>query len=155
VNMNLRGPFFGSVAAARLMRKHGSGSIINISSCAAKLMVMHHSSYTMAKGGLESLTRQLALELAPDVRVNAIAPAPTSTERNRGYDPDYDRKWGSVVPAGRVAVVDDYAGPCVFLAGDDSRFLTGQILNVDGGWSLRGWTPDLSTFDYAQDRHRG
>jgi len=155
VNTNLRGPFFGSVAAARRMLSQGSGSIINISSCAARLMVAHHSSYTMAKGGLEALTRQLALELAPKIRVNAIAPAPTSTARNRGYDPDYDRKWGSVIPAGRVAYVQDYVGPCVFLASDDSAFLTGQILNVDGGWTLRGFTPDLSTFDYSQDRSRG
>jgi NAD(P)-dependent dehydrogenase (short-subunit alcohol dehydrogenase family) len=155
VNTNLRGPFFGSVAAARKMMNQGAGSIINISSCAAKLMVPHHSSYTMAKGGLEALTRQLAIELAPKVRVNAIAPAPTSTARNRSYDPDYDRKWGAVMPAGRVAFVEDYVGPCVFLASDDSEFLTGQVLNVDGGWTLRGWTPDLSGFDYGQERKRG
>ena len=90
VNTNLRGPFFGSVAAARKMQEQGSGSIINISSIAARLMIPAHSSYTMAKGGLEALTRQLALELAPEVRVNAIAPTATSTERNRGYDPDFD-----------------------------------------------------------------
>jgi NAD(P)-dependent dehydrogenase (short-subunit alcohol dehydrogenase family) len=69
------------------MMERGGGSIINISSCAAKLMISFHSSYAMAKGGLENLTRQMALELAP--RLNAIAPAPTSSERNRGYDPDY------------------------------------------------------------------
>ncbi|MBM3774482.1 MAG: SDR family oxidoreductase [Acidobacteria bacterium] len=155
VNTNLRGPFFGSVAAARVMLHNGGGSIINISSCAAKLMIEHHSTYAMAKGGLENLTRQMALELAPKIRVNAIAPAPTSNERNRAYDPDYDLKWGAKIPAGRVALVEDYAGPCVFLASDDSRFLTGQILNVDGGWTLRGLTPDLSGYDYSADRKRG
>lgn len=155
VDTNLRGPFFGSVAAARKMLEHGGGSIINISSCAAKLMVQFHSSYAMAKGGLENLTRQLALELAPQIRVNAIAPAPTSTERNRGYDADYERKWGVVIPAGRVAQTEDYVGPCVFLASDDSAFLTGQILNVDGGWTLRGCTPDMSHSDFSQERARG
>ena len=138
VDTNLRGPFFGSVAAARRMQKQGSGSIINISSIAAKLMIPAHSSYTMAKGGLEALTRQLALELAPEVRVNAIAPTATSTARNRGYDPDYDRKWSAITPAGRVAYVEDYVGLCVFLASDDAALVTGQIIYVDGGWTLRG-----------------
>jgi NAD(P)-dependent dehydrogenase (short-subunit alcohol dehydrogenase family) len=155
IDTNLRGPFFGSVAAAHKMLEHGGGSIVNISSCASKLMVEFHSSYAMAKGGLENLTRQLALELAPHIRVNAIAPAATSTERNRGYDPDYERKWGSVIPAGRVAYVEDYVGPCVFLASDDSAFLTGQILNVDGGWTLKGCTPDMANSDFSQERSRG
>jgi NAD(P)-dependent dehydrogenase (short-subunit alcohol dehydrogenase family) len=154
VDTNLRGPFFGSVAAAKAMLANGGGSIINISSCAAKLMVQYHSVYAMAKGGLENLTRQLAIELAPQVRVNAIAPAPTSTERNRSYDPDYDTKWGAMIPARRVAFVEDYVGPCVFLASDQSRFVTGQILNVDGGWTLRGCTPDTSGYDFSQDRKR-
>ena len=155
VNTNLRGPFFGSAAAARRMIAQGGGSIINISSCAAKVIIPHHSSYTMAKGGLEALTRQLAIELAPHIRVNAIAPAPTSNERNRGYDPDYDRKWAAVMPAKRVAQVGDYVGPCVFLASEDAALLTGQILNVDGGWTLIGFTPDMTQFDFSQDRQRG
>ena len=156
VNTNLRGPFFGSAAAARRMiAQGGGGAIINISSCAAKVIIPHHSSYTMAKGGLESLTRQLAIELAPHVRVNAIAPAPTSNARNLAYDQDYDRKWAAVMPAKRVAQVEDYVGPCVFLASDDAALLTGQILNVDGGWTLIGFTPDLSRFDFSEDRKRG
>jgi NAD(P)-dependent dehydrogenase (short-subunit alcohol dehydrogenase family) len=137
------------------MVANGGGSIINISSCAAKLMIPFHSTYSMAKGGLENLTRQLAIELAPQIRVNAIAPAPTSTERNRSYDPDYDQKWGKAIPAKRVAFVEDYVGPCVFLASDDSRFMTGQILNVDGGWTLQGCTPDTSNYDFSKDRNRG
>jgi NAD(P)-dependent dehydrogenase (short-subunit alcohol dehydrogenase family) len=155
VNTNLRGPFFGSVAAARKMLQNGGGSIINISSCAAKLMITHRSSYTMAKGGLESLTRQMAFELAPHIRVNAIAPAPTSSDRNRSYDPNYDDKWSRVIPAGRVARAEDYVGTCVYLASDNSCFLTGQVLNVDGGWTLQGRTPDLSECDYSRDRKRG
>ena len=154
VNTNLRGPFFGSAAAARRMIAQGGGAIINISSCAAKVIIPHHSSYTMAKGGLEALTRQLAIELAPHVRVNAIAPAPTSNERNLGYDPDYDRKWAAVMPAKRVAQVEDYVGPCVFLASADAALLTGQILNVDGGWTLIGFTPDMTQFDFSHDRQR-
>jgi NAD(P)-dependent dehydrogenase (short-subunit alcohol dehydrogenase family) len=155
VNTNLRGPFFGSAAAARKMiAQGGGGSIINISSCAAKVIIPHHSSYTMAKGGLEALTRQLAIELAPHVRVNAIAPAPTSNERNRGYDPNYDRKWAAVMPAKRVAYPEDYVGAAVFLASEASALLTGQVLNMDGGWTLIGFTPDMSNFDFSTDRTR-
>jgi glucose 1-dehydrogenase len=155
VDTNLRGPLFGSAAAARKMGELGGGSIINVSSCATKLMVPFHSAYSMAKGGLEALTRQLAIELAPQIRVNAIAPGPTSTERNQGYDPDYDRKWGACIPARRVAVVNDYVGICVFLASDESSFVTGQVIGVDGGWTLLGTSPDFSTADFSKDRERG
>jgi NAD(P)-dependent dehydrogenase (short-subunit alcohol dehydrogenase family) len=155
VDTNLRGPLFGSAAAARHMTLRGRGSIINISSCAARLMIPFHTVYTMTKGGLEALTRQLALELAPHIRVNAIAPGPTSTDRNRGYDPEYDDKWKNVIPAGRVGWVEDYIGACVFLASDDSAFITGQIIGVDGGWTIKGNPPDLSKSDFSKDRQRG
>ena len=73
--------------------------------------------------------------------MNAIAPVATSSERNRAYDSDYDKKWGAVIPSGRVAQVEDYVGPCVFLASDDSRFVTGEALVVDGGLTAIG--PDM------------
>ncbi len=153
INTILRGPFFGSVAAARKMQEQG-GSIINISSIAVRQVMANHSAYTMAKGGLESLTRQLALELSPNIRVNAIAPTATRNQRNLAYDPDYERKWARVTPVGRIADVTDYVGPCVFLAGQDSALVTGQILYVDGGWTLQGNAPDVSDFDFSADRQR-
>lgn len=154
INTNLMGPLFGSAAAARRMLDHGCGSIINVSSCAAKLMVPFHSAYSMAKGGLEALTRQLAVELAPQIRVNAIAPGPTLTERNQEYDANYDQKWSKHIPAGRVASVKDYEAICIFLASNDSAFVTGQIIGVDGGWTLQGNSPDFSTADFSGDRKR-
>jgi NAD(P)-dependent dehydrogenase (short-subunit alcohol dehydrogenase family) len=155
VNTNLRGPFFGSVAAAKIMKESGTvGAIINISSCAAKLMLPFHSCYTMVKGGLEALTRQLAFELAPDVRVNCIAAGATSTDRNRVYDVRFDERWAAITPAGRVARVEDYVGPCIFLASDQSRFMTGQVLNVDGGWTLKGENPDMARYDFSEERKR-
>ena len=155
VSTVLRGPFFGSLAAAAKMRRTGGGSIINISSIAVRQIMKFHSCYTMAKGGLESLTRQFALELAPDVRVNAIAPTATNTARNLEYDPQFNEKWSSITPAGRVGEGNDYVGPCIFLASDQSEFVTGQIIYVDGGWSLQGRAPDMSDFDFSLDRHRG
>lgn len=155
VNTNLRGPLFGAAAAARKMRERAGGSIINISSCAAKLMIPFHSVYSMAKGGLEALTRQLALDLAPHIRVNAISPGPTSTERNQEYDPDYDTHWKGLIPAGRVGLVEDYAKICAFLASDDASFITGQIIGVDGGWTVKGHSLDMSKSDLSKERSRG
>ena len=154
VNTNLRGPFFGTAAALSRMLERGGGSIINISSCAARLMLPFHTAYSMAKGGLETLTRQLALELAPRIRVNAIAPGPTSSERNYGYDPQFDQRWGEVIPSGRVGLVEDYAGICVFLASDDSAYITGQVIGVDGGWTVKGYPCDMSKSDFSNDRTR-
>ena len=154
VDTVLRGPFFGSIAAARRMTEQGGGSIVNISSIAVRGIMFFHGAYTMAKGGLEAMTRQLALELAPQVRVNAVAPHATSNDRNSAYDPDFDQKWGEVTPAGRVAVPQDYVGPTVFLASDAARMVTGQLLYVDGGWTLQGRSPDQSDFDFSADRKR-
>jgi NAD(P)-dependent dehydrogenase (short-subunit alcohol dehydrogenase family) len=152
VGTNLRGPFVTSIAAAESMEE--GGSIINISSCAASLMIRDHSLYTTAKGGLEALTRQLAFEYAPRIRVNAIAPAPTGTTRAYEYDPQYDEKWGALIPMGRVGRPEDYVGSVVFLASELSAFMTGEVLHVDGGWTLKGHTP-LLIDDYSRERERG
>jgi NAD(P)-dependent dehydrogenase (short-subunit alcohol dehydrogenase family) len=153
MNTNLRGAFFATVAAAEAMGD--SGSVINISSCAATLMVAYHAVYTTSKGGLEAMTRQLALELAPRVRVNAISPAATSMERNWEYDPDFNRSWGDVTPMGRVATPEDYVGPAVFLASEASAFMTGEVLHIDGGWTIKGDYPGMSHYDFKSDRRRG
>lgn len=155
IDTNLRGPFFASVAANELMQTAGAGAIINISSCAATLMVPDHAVYTMTKTGLEGLTRQMAIEFAPAVRVNAIAPGPTATERNFEYDPRFSESWQPLIPLGRVGTVDDLLGPTIFLASDAARFLTGQVLHVDGGWTLRGQVPNMTRYDYTSDRQRG
>ncbi len=154
VNTNLRGTFFASAAAVRYMIKSDGGSIINVSSCAAKLMVPFHSVYTMSKGGVETLTQQLALELAPQVRVNCISPGATSTDRNRQYDPQYDEIWGQLIPMRRVAQPEDMVGAVAFLASDRAAFITGQILGIDGAWTLKGHTPDLNKEDFSSDRSR-
>ena len=153
IDTNLRGAFFTTTAAVEAMGE--KGSVINISSCAARLMVAYHAVYTTSKGGLEAMTRQLALELAPRVRVNAIAPAATSIERNWEYDPDFDRSWEEVTPMARVATPEDYVEPLVFFASDASSFITGEILHVDGGWTLKGDYPGMSHYDFETDRRRG
>ena len=99
----------------------------------------------MVKGGLEALTRQLAFELAPDVRVNCIAAGATGTDRDRGYDIRFDERWAAITPAGRVGQVE---------ASDDSIFMTRQILNVDGGWTLKGENPAMARYDFSAKRKR-
>jgi glucose 1-dehydrogenase len=122
---------------------------------AAQLMVPFHSVYAMSKGGIETLTRQLAVELAPRIRVNCIAPGPTSTDRNQRYDVHYDENWGSVIPMRRVAVPEDMVGAVAFLASAKASFITGQVLHIDGGWTLKGHTPDLEKEDFSSDRSLG
>lgn len=155
VNTILRGPFFGSIASAKRMNETGGGSIINISSIAVRGIMFYHGAYTVAKGGLESMTQQMALELAPHVRVNVIAPHATSNDRNRAYDASFDDRWAAVTPAGRVGYPKDYIGPAVFLASDAAAMVTGQSIYVDGGWSLQGHAPEQGDFDYSADRERG
>jgi NAD(P)-dependent dehydrogenase (short-subunit alcohol dehydrogenase family) len=59
-----------------------------------------------------------------------------------------------VIPASRIGFAEDYVGPCIFLASEDSSFLTGEVLHVDGGWTLKGEVPNFSNVDFSQDRMR-
>jgi NAD(P)-dependent dehydrogenase (short-subunit alcohol dehydrogenase family) len=142
IDTNLKGTFFCSQQAAGLMQGGGGGSIINVSTNCAELGVKHLAAYAASKGGIHALTRQLAVELAPlGIRVNTFAPGPTLVERNLRDDPHYNDTWGSVVPLGRAALPEEMVGTAVFLAGDDSSYVTGQILFVDGGWTVAGKLP--------------
>lgn len=142
LDTNLRGTFFCAREAARIMSAGSGGSIVNVSTNCAALGVKNLLAYATSKGAIESLTRQLAVELAPrGIRVNAFAPGPTNVERNLADDPDYARTWGSVVPMGRTAQPEEMGGTAVYLASDDSSFVTGQLIYVDGGWSAAGRMP--------------
>lgn len=156
MDTNVKGTFFASVHAAELMKVSGGGSIINVSSCAATVMVPDHAVYTTSKAAPEGMTRQSAFEYAPYVRVNAIAPGPTLVARNPEYDPAFEVTWGRAIPMGRVAdPMLDLVGPVVFLASDQSRYITGDVLHPDGGWTLKGATPGMTDMNYESDRHRG
>ncbi|HET7558488.1 MAG TPA: 3-oxoacyl-ACP reductase family protein [Limnochordia bacterium] len=151
LDINLKGPFFLSMAVAKVMQQRGGGAIVNVSSIVEERAVKYLTCYTAAKGGLEAMTRQLALELAPmGIRVNCFGPGATVVQRNLDDDPDYDRKWGRVVPLGRAGTAEDMVGPAVFLASDQSKYVTGQIFYVDGGWTSAGATPDL---DFVDDKY--
>jgi glucose 1-dehydrogenase len=143
VDTNLKGTFFCSTEAAKLMRV-GGGSIVNISTVVAARAIDNSAAYGASKGGINSLTIQLSAELAGDgIRVNAIAPGATNVARNLAEDPLYLEHWAPLIPLGRAAEPADMVGPAVFFASDDSAYVTGQVLYVDGGWTVAGAFPRL------------
>jgi glucose 1-dehydrogenase len=138
--VNLKGPFLLSQRAVDEWRLHKTpGRIVNITSCGALLPFPASAAYNASKFGLLGLTRQLALELAPEgIRVNAVAPGVVHTSINDELlrQPAYLRAWQKVIPAGRVAKPDDLVGAVIFLCSDASEYVTGQHSTVDGGWGI-------------------
>ena len=120
----------------RVMQPQGSGSIINLSSTVGHRGAPGAAVYTASKHAVEGLTKSAALEAAPfGVRVNAVAPGPTDTEMLTRFTGTADRKAGLVsgVPMKRAGTVDEIADAIVFLASSKAGFITGQIVDVNGG----------------------
>jgi 2-deoxy-D-gluconate 3-dehydrogenase len=138
--VNLKGLFFCCQAAARVMLPRGRGRIINMSSQASLVGIRDHAVYCASKGGVNQLTRVLALEWsALGVTVNAVAPTfiYTPGTKERLDQPDYLRGVLSRIPAGRVGTIDDVAGAVIYLASDAASLVTGIVLPVDGGWTAQ------------------
>jgi NAD(P)-dependent dehydrogenase (short-subunit alcohol dehydrogenase family) len=132
IRTNLKGCFLCTQAAARSMS--GGGVVVNIGSGCNKVPFPGLVAYTASKGGIEMLTKVAAVELAPRrIRVNCVAPGAVETERTRLEVDDYAGTWGAVTPLGRVGRPDDIARTVRFLASDESAFITGQTIWVDGG----------------------
>jgi NAD(P)-dependent dehydrogenase (short-subunit alcohol dehydrogenase family) len=139
LDVNLKGTFFCAQSAAKAMVAAGrAGSIINLTSGAAYRGSPRGTHYCASKGGVLSLTRQMALELAPHrIRVNAIAPGLTDTAQPRyGMSEAELAAAGRAIPLGRVAQPEEIARAAVFLASDDAGFITGHTLHVNGGGYL-------------------
>ncbi|HKX16845.1 MAG TPA: glucose 1-dehydrogenase [bacterium] len=131
IAVNLTGAFLCSSRAARIMARKRAGVIIHLSSGGASRAHRGNAAYDAAKGGIEALTRAMALDLGPyGVRVNALVPGSIDTSSMR---PDVKRARGENIPLGRVGEPEELAGPAVFLASDDARYITGHLLVVDGG----------------------
>jgi NAD(P)-dependent dehydrogenase (short-subunit alcohol dehydrogenase family) len=140
MDTNLKGLFFCCQAAGRHMLAQGYGRIVNMSSQASLVGIEDHAVYCASKGGVNQLTRVLALEWsARGVTVNAVAPTfiytPGTAERLDR--PEYRESVVSRIPAGRVGTIADVAAAVVFLASEPSGLITGTVLPVDGGWTAR------------------
>jgi 3-oxoacyl-[acyl-carrier protein] reductase len=138
VGTNLKGAFFVAQAAARRMAARGGGSIINIASVLSYDVVGHLAPYAASKGGLLQVTRAMALELARSrVRVNAIAPGYIETEINREFlATEVGQRMLRKVPQRRFGQPEDLDGALLLLASDASRYMTGSVITVDGGFLL-------------------
>jgi meso-butanediol dehydrogenase / (S,S)-butanediol dehydrogenase / diacetyl reductase len=145
LDVNLTGPFMMMKEAIPIMTKNGGGSIINIASIGGLVCMPKSPAYAASKAGLIHLTRQVALEYGPlNIRCNAVCPGATRTEmleesttaiaKESGKDIEILlAKFSSHVPLRRVCKPSEIAGACYFLASDDSSFVTGTVLVVDGG----------------------
>lgn len=135
--VNVKGVFFACQAVVPVFRKQGGGVIINIGSTAGLRPRPGLSAYNATKGAVHTLTKALAVELAPDrIRVCAIAPVATDTPllpSFLGPAPGMREKFIATVPLGRLAHVEDMANAALFLASPEAEFVTGNIVEVDGG----------------------
>ena len=139
LDTNLKGAFFVARDVARRMVESGQdGNIVNTASTIANRTSKSLASYAASKSGLVQLTRTMAIELAgKNVRVNALAPGYIVTEMNRDFleSPDAERVIRRV-PQNRVGQMEDLDGPLLLLASDASRYMTGTVLTVDGGYHI-------------------
>ncbi|MCZ6719959.1 MAG: SDR family oxidoreductase, partial [Proteobacteria bacterium] len=136
LRVNLKGHFLCGQAAAREMVKRSTGCIINMSSVMAVMAIANQTAYNVSKGGIRQLTRNMALALADKgVRVNAIGPGTILTELTQTImtDDEARRNILSRTPMGRFGDVDEVARIAVFLATEDSSYITGQTIYCDGG----------------------
>jgi gluconate 5-dehydrogenase len=133
VDTNLKGAFFCAQAAAKRMAS--GGAMVNVCSLTSGVGVPTAVPYGSSKSGLLGMTRALAAEWAPSIRVNAIGPGYFRTDLTDVFyqDPTWGAKMLEKIPAGRFGVLDDLVGATVFLCSDAARYVTGQLLYIDGG----------------------
>ncbi|GAC1494504.1 MAG: hypothetical protein NVS1B13_24870 [Flavisolibacter sp.] len=136
LRVNLGGSFFLAQTSARQMRQQQSGgNILFTSSVVGHQAHKNLAAYATTKAGLEMLVKNLVIELSPyNIRVNAIAPGATLTERTL-EDPEYLSTWSRLTPLGHPALAKDIAHAVLFLVSEKARHITGQSLIIDGGWT--------------------
>ena len=130
VDVNLKAPFLLAWAVGRAMRDRGEGCIVNVADWAGERPYRHYLPYCVSKAGVVALTRALAKELAPTVRVNAVAPGPVLLPEDFGADEVAAVR--RATPLGRIGTPQDVARAIRFLA-EEAEFSTGSVLHVDGG----------------------
>lgn len=140
MNLNVKAMFFTSQAVAEYMIKQGSGSIINMSSQAGFITLDDESVYCMSKAAVNHMTKNLASEWAKyHIQVNAVAPTFIETPGTEPWlkDPEFRQSVLDRIPLGRIGKPMEVAGAVVFLASDAASLITGEIIRIDGGWTLK------------------
>lgn len=139
--VNLNGVYYGCKAGIPALRESENGKIINLASIMGLVGGKNSAAYCASKGSVANLTRQMALDYAEDeINVNALAPGIIKTAQNaewRETDPELLRDWEDRTPWPRFGEPTDVANAAVFLASDESDFVTGHVLGVDGGWTAQ------------------
>jgi NAD(P)-dependent dehydrogenase (short-subunit alcohol dehydrogenase family) len=136
IAVNLTGPFLGMRYAIPVMARNGGGSIISTASIAANVAFAHMPAYCASKGGVVMLTKTAAVEYAKDgIRVNVILPGVIGTGMTPSLPPDLIQGIKEKTPQNRIAAPFEIATVALFLASDDSSFITGESIAVDGGYT--------------------
>jgi 3-oxoacyl-[acyl-carrier protein] reductase len=135
LGVNLRTVFFLSRDAAKAMQARGGGSIVNVASVAGQIGGIAGSpAYSAAKAGVLGLTKSLARRFAPlGIRVNAISPADIETDMTASFTPEIRARLVALTPLGRFGSVEEVVGAAVYFAADESSYVTGQTLAINGG----------------------
>jgi NAD(P)-dependent dehydrogenase (short-subunit alcohol dehydrogenase family) len=140
INTNLKGPFLLTREVLPTFEKNGQGKIVNTASIAGIIGYENLSPYCASKGGIIAMTRALALEFAPKkINVNCICPGAIKTGMTKGLEENETmlKQTLMVIPAGRMGDPIDIANAALYLASDESDYVTGTSIVVDGGWSVR------------------
>jgi NAD(P)-dependent dehydrogenase (short-subunit alcohol dehydrogenase family) len=140
LRVNLTGTFLCGQAAAKAMSKNAGGRIVNVASISGQRGGQGRAAYGASKAGVILLTKVMAVELAPlGIRVNAVSPGPVDTDQSRGtHTPSTRRAYYDRIPVRRYGEREEIAAAVLFLAARESSFVTGHVLNVDGGFNAAG-----------------
>ena len=137
IAVNLKGTFLCCKGVLPVMKKQGSGSIVNIASVAGKEGNPDMAPYSVSKGGIITLTKTLGKELAATrIRINAVSPALLETDMARNMSPEQRAFLTSKIPMGRLGKPEEVAAVVKFLASDEASFVTGQCYDISGGRSV-------------------
>jgi 3-oxoacyl-[acyl-carrier protein] reductase len=140
LRVNLTGTFLCAQSAARAMVRQGSGRIVNVASISGQRGGQGRAAYGSAKAGVILLTKVMSVELSPlGVRVNAVSPGPVDTDQSREtHTPSTRQAYYDRIPARRYGEREEIAAAALFLASQESSFVSGHVLNVDGGFNAAG-----------------